>query len=164
MKILKVLASTKDKINEYRMKRDLVRELNKFVKQYKELPNSIQKLNPKFHNILKVIDFGAVDKIPVKSITVTIPYWDDKSVYKIDLEAEDGSIIDYVDWRDYETYEANVERKSEEMSSEEMDREKEYISSLKHMLEIHEDNLNKIIQRREQHLANKKNKKWKKSK
>jgi len=45
------------------------------------------------------------------------------------------------------------------MSSEEMDREKEYISSLKHMLEIHEDNLNKIIQRREQHLANKKNKK-----
>lgn len=164
MKILKVLASTKDKINEYRMKRDLVKELNKFTKTYKELPNSIHKLNPKFHHILKVIDFGAVDKIPVKSVTFTIPYWDDKSVYKVDLEAEDGSIIDYVDWRDYETYEANVERKSEEMSSEEMEREKEYISSLKHMLEIHEDNLNKIIQRRGQHLANKKNKKWKKSK
>jgi hypothetical protein len=74
MRILKVLASTKDKINEYRMKRDLIRELNKFVKQYKELPNSVQKLNPKFHNILKVIDFGAVDKIPVKSLTITIPF------------------------------------------------------------------------------------------
>ncbi len=164
MKILKVLASTKDKINEYRMKRDLVRELNKFTKTYKELPNSVQKLNPKFHNILKVIDFGAVDKIPVKSLTITIPFWDDKSVYNVDLEAEDGSILSYTDWWDYETYEQNVERKSAELSKEEEDREKEYISSLKHMLEIHEDNLNKIIQRREQHLANKKNKKWKKSK
>ena len=164
MKILKVLASTKDKINEYRMKRDLVRELNKFTKTYKELPNSVQKLNPKFHNILKVIDFGAVDKIPVKSLTITIPFWDDKSVYNVDLEAEDGSILSYTDWLDYETYEQNVERKSAELSKEEEDREKEYISSLKHMLEIHEDNLNKIIQRREQHLANKKNKKWKKSK
>ncbi len=164
MKILKVLASTKDKINEYRMKRDLVRELNKFTKTYKELPNSIQKLNPKFHHILKVIDFGAVDKIPVKSIMVTIPYGDDKTVYKVDLEAEDGSIIEYTDWRDYKTYEQNVDRKSAELSKEEEDREKEYISSLKHMLEVHEENLNKIIQRREQHLANKKARKWKKSK
>lgn len=164
MKILKVLASTKDKINEYRMKRDLVRELNKFTKTYKELPNSIQKLNPEFHHILKVIDFGAVDKIPVKSIMVTIPYWDDKTVYKVDLEAEDGSIIEYTDWRDYKTYEQNVDRKSAELSKEEEDREKEYISSLKHMLEVHEENLNKIIQRREQHLANKKARKWKKSK
>lgn len=165
MKILKVLASTKDKINEYRMKRDLVKELNKFTKTYKELPNSVHKLNPKFHHILKVIDFGAVDKIPVKSITVTIPYWNDKSVYKVDLEAEDGSIIDYTDWRDYDTYEQNVERKSAELSKEEEDREREYISSLKHMLEIHEENLNKIMQRRELHLSAKKNsKKWKKSK
>lgn len=164
MKILKVLASTKDKINEYRMKRDLVRELNKFTKTYKELPNSIQKLNPEFHHILKVIDFGAVDKIPVKSIMVTIPYGDDKTVYKVDLEAEDGSIIEYTDWRDYKTYEQNVDRKSAELSKEEEDREKEYISSLKHMLEVHEENLNKIIQRREQHLANKKARKWKKSK
>lgn len=164
MKILKVLASTKDKINEYRMKRDLTKELNKFTKTYKKLPDSIQQLNPQFHHILKVIDFWAVDKIPVKSITFTIPYWDDKSVYKVDLEAEDGSIIEYTDWRDHKTYEQNVERKSAELSKEEEDREKEYIASLKHMLEIHEDNLNKIIQRREQHLANKKSKKWKKSK
>lgn len=146
------------------MKRDLVRELNKFTKTYKELPNSIQKLNPEFHHILKVIDFGAVDKIPVKSIMVTIPYGDDKTVYKVDLEAEDGSIIEYTDWRDYKTYEQNVDRKSAELSKEEEDREKEYISSLKHMLEVHEENLNKIIQRREQHLANKKARKWKKSK
>lgn len=164
MKILKVLASTKDKINEYRMKKDLVRELNKFTKTYKRLPNSVQELNPEFHHILKVIDFGAVDKIPVKSIMVTIPYGDDKTVYKVDLEAEDGSIIEYTDWRDYKTYEQNVDRKSAELSKEEEDREKEYISSLKHMLEVHEENLNKIIQRREQHLANKKARKWKKSK
>ena len=80
------------------------------------------------------------------------------------IEAEDGSIIEYTDWRDYKTYEQNVDRKSAELSKEEEDREKEYISSLKHMLEVHEDNLKKIVQRREQHLANKKNKKWKKSK
>lgn len=164
MKLLKVLASTKDKINEYRMKKDLIRELNKFTKTYKKLPDSIQKLNPQFHHILKVIDFWAVDKIPVKSITFTIPYGDDKTVYRVDLEAEDGSIIEYVDWRDHKTYEQNVERKSAELSKEELDREKEYISSLKHMLEVHENNLNKIIERQQQHLANKKNRKWKKSK
>ena len=164
MKILKVLSSTKDKINEYRMKKELIRELNKFTKTYKELPNSIQKLNPQFHHILKVIDFWAVDKIPVRSITFTIPYGDDKTVYKVDLEAEDGSIIEYTDWRDSETYEKNVERKSAELSKEELEREQEYISSLKHALEVHENNLNKIIERQNQHLTNKKNRKWKKSK
>lgn len=164
MKILKMLSSTKDKINEYRMKRDLVKELNKFTKRYKELPNSVQKLHPNFHHILKVIDFGAIDRIPVRSITITIPFKNDESVCKVDLEAEDGSILEYTDWRDSKAYQKNVERKSAELSKEELDREKEYISSLKHMLEVHEENLQKIIEKQNKRLSDKKKKKWQKRK
>ena len=159
-----MLYSMKDKINEYRMKKDLVKELNKFTKRYKELPNSVQKLHPNFHHILKVIDFGAIDRIPVRSITITIPFKNDESVYKVDLEAEDGSILEYTDWRDSKAYQKNVERKSAELSKEELDREKEYISSLKHMLEVHEENLQKIIEKQNKRLSDKKKKKWQKRK
>ncbi|MBR6906972.1 hypothetical protein IKN40_00220 [bacterium] len=57
MKLLKQLVTIKDRINEYKMKRDLIKELNKFYKNYNSLPTSVKKLSPEFHNILKVVDF-----------------------------------------------------------------------------------------------------------
>ena len=112
MKLLKQLVTIKDKINEYKMKKWLIKELNRFYKNYHCLPTSVKKLSPEFHNILKVIDFWAIEKIPLKYITITIPFdnINDNEWYRVDVEAEDWSIIEYVDWRDHKKYINNVEK------------------------------------------------------
>ena len=155
MKLLKQLVTIKDRINEYKMKKWLIKELNKFYKNYNKLPTSVKNISPEFHHILKVVDYWAIDKVPLRYITITIPFdnINDNEWYRVDLEAEDWSIIEYVDWRDHKRYINNVNRKARELSEEQLDREKEYVKSLKHMLKLHQNNVQKIQNRISHRLA-----------
>ena len=149
MKLLKQLVTIKDRINEYKMKRDLIKELNKFYKNYNSLPTSVKKLSPEFHNILKVVDFWAIETIPLRSITITIPFdnINDNDNYRVDVEAADWSILEYTDWRDHKRYVNNVKRKARELSNEELDRVREYIKSLRKALKSQEENEERIRHR-----------------
>lgn len=143
-KIVQAIQSIKDKINELHMKVKLVKEINNFIKQYNDLPTSVKNLSPEFHHVLKLVDYNALSREPVKYIHITIPFDWDKEKFDIEIEWEEWGTIKYSDGRDHKDYVNNVERKSIELWLETLEREREYIDKLEEQLEIHTTNVIKL--------------------
>lgn len=142
---MQVVQSTKDKINELHMRWKLIREINKFIENYYSLPVSVKELSPEFHHILKLVDYNALSREPVKKIIITIPFEKkDIDSFDIEIEWEEWWTIKYSDWRDHSEYVNNIERKSIELWLETIEREKEYIIKLEEQLNIHTTNVNKL--------------------
>lgn len=143
-RILQLVQSAKDKINELHMKWKLVNEINKFMDRYNEMPSSIKQLSPEFTHILKLVDYNALSREPVKYIHITIPFDWDKEKFEIEIEWEEWGTIKYADGRDHKEYVENIERKSIDLSLEKLEEEKEFIKRIENELNIHTQNVNKL--------------------
>lgn len=144
-KFMQIVQSAKDRINELHMKWKLVKEINKFIEHYYSLPTNIKELNPEFTHILKLVDYNALSREPIKKIIITIPFDEkDTETFDIEIEWEEWATIKYSDWRDSCEYINNIERKSIELWLETLERENEYVEKLEEQLKIHTDNVKKL--------------------